>query len=266
MANKTCSPHKRLNIKGVTIFSVLILVLSVVCIFVYDLLITLPYFQTKNIQITGHQFLSKTTILEWVDLTPTENILAINLKKINHRLIQNPWIAQATIQRTFPNELSIQIVEKKALAVLLFDRPLIIDTSGFVIKEQTESDPMNLPIVTGMTHADLSQTDESLSQKMIAIVRVLAEKKQTVGFPENMKISQLHVDIDFGITIWIGDPEFKILLGSENYQEKFHRLRKLLAFFRYRKAYQRIEYIDMNNPDRITVRPYSEKNSDGKEV
>ncbi|KPA15579.1 cell division protein FtsQ [Candidatus Magnetomorum sp. HK-1] len=257
---------KPFKFKGPVVFTVLMVAVSLMCIFVYDLLITLPYFQTKDIQVTGQNFLSKNNILECANLTLTENILGINLNKIHKLLIQNPWVISASIRRKFPNELFIKIVEKQALAILMIDRPLIVDTKGYIIKEQTESDPQKLPIVTGMTYADLSPSDEPLSQKMSSILHVLTEKKQMIAFPKNMDIFQLHVDMDFGITIWIGDPGIEILLGSENYRKKFHRLRKLLAFFRYRKAYQRIEYIDMNNLDRITVRPYSEKNSDGKEV
>jgi len=269
MVNRKNQHKKCLNMKGITIFVAMLTGLSILCIFLYDVLIALPYFKTKDIQISGQQLLSKNDILAWVQLSPQENIVAVRTNNIKKRLIHHPWISQATISRTFPNRLSIEIVEKQPLAIVLFDRPLIIDTNGYVIKEKDKSDFSaidNLPIITGMAHADLSQPGDPLSKKMIAIVRVLAKKKQTIGFSKNIKISQLHVDIDFGITIWIGDSEYKIFLGLDNYQKKFQRLSKLLTFFRYRKAYQRIEFIDMNNLDRIVVRPYSDKNSDGKEV
>jgi len=261
------NPHKkRFNIKGLTIFFALVSTLSVIYIFIYDQLMAIPYFHAKEILITGQRILTKTDILDWTQLTAEENLLAVNAKNIQKRLNHHPWIEQVNVHREFPDTLSIEIVEKKPLAIVLFDQSIIIDINGYVIKEQKESDPTDLPIITGIAHSDLSQPGRPLSKKMIAIVHVLAEKKQTIGFPQNIKISQLHVDIDFGITIWLGDPEFKILFGLDNYKEKFQQLRKLLTFFRYRKAYQRIEYIDMNNLDRIVVRPYSEKNSDGKEV
>ena len=257
---------KSLKLKGPLVFISLLILLSIISIFVYDLLISLSYFKTKDINISGQKFLSKTQILECAHLTSTENIIGVNLKNVQKLLLKNPWISTASVKRKFPNELFIKIVEKKALAVLVIKKRLIIDTKGYVIKEQTKADPQKLPVITGLKFADLSKPDEPISQKMALILKVLAEKKQLVAFPKNMDIFQLNVDMDFGITIWIGEPGIEILLGSKNYRKKFLRLRKLLAFFRYRKAYQRIEYIDMNNLDRITVRPYSEKNSDGKEV
>jgi len=259
---------KRVCLKGPFLFTILLIVLSALCIFVYDCLIAMPYFETKDIQISGNQYLTKTQILECANLKPSENIIDINPVKIHQQLLQAPWIASARVYREFPNALNIEIKEKKPLAILLFQEPLIIDTQGRVIKKQSPSDPKDLPVVTGVSYTDLSQYNEPLSQKMILIIRVLTEKKQTLGLPQNMDISHVHIDTHFGITVWLNktDGELEILLGVDNFKKKFYRLRKILTYFQYQKKHQQIEYIDINNLDRIIVRPLEINNSDGKEV
>jgi cell division protein FtsQ len=257
--------------KGPFLFTMILIVLSVVCIFVYDCLIAMPYLETKDIQISGNAYLTKTQILECTNLTPSENIIDINTGIIYQRLLQNPWIASAQVYRKLPNALTIEIKEKMPLAILLFQEPLIIDTQGRVIKIQAPTDPKDLPVVTGVSYADLSQYNEPLSQKMILIIRVLTEKKQTLGLPKNMDINHVHIDTHFGITVWLNktdgeDNEIEILLGLDNFKEKFYRLRKILTYLQYQNRHQQIEYIDINNLDRIIVRPLEINNSDGKEV
>jgi len=267
-SKRTNIRKKRIPLKGSFLFTILILIISIVCIFVYDCLIAMPYFQTQDIQVSGNAFLSKKNILEHAHLTHSENMIDLNMSSIHKRLIRNPWIASASIDRKFPNELTINIQEKQALATLLFEKPLIIDTQGYVIKNHEPSDPKNLPVVTGVSYADLSLYDAPLSQKMILILRVLTEKKQILGFPQKMDINHVHIDTHFGITVWLNqsDKEMEILLGDDNFQKKFYRLRKILTYFQYQKKYQQIDYIDLNNLDRIIVRPLVINNSDGKEV
>jgi cell division protein FtsQ len=268
MTNRTNTQKKVISLKGPFLFTILLISISIACIFVYDCLIAMPYFQTRDIQIRGNTFLSKQHILEYADLTISENMIDLNMSNIYQRLTRNPWIASAHIHRKYPNELTIEIKEKQPLATLLFEKPLIIDTQGQVIKNQEPSDPENLPVVTGVSYADLSLHDEPLSQKMILIIRVLTEKKQIVGFPQKWDIGHVHIDTHFGITVWLNqsDKEMEILLGADNFQEKLYRLRKLLTYFQYQKKYQHIDYIDLNNLDRIIVRPLEINHSDGKEV
>jgi len=262
------SRKKTISWKGPLCFTILLSVLSFLCIFVHDCLTTIPYFQTNDIQIKGNELLTKQQIMDCATISNSENIVHLNISKIKKQLFQNPWISSVDIHRKFPNKLTIHVKEKKPLAILLFQEPLIIDTRGRVIKKQMPSDPKNLPVVTGMSYAELSQNDEPLSQKMILIIRVLTEKKQTLGLSQNMIVSHVHIDTHFGITVWLNQSEceMEILLGADDFQKKFYRLRKILTFFQYQKNHQQIEYIDINNLDRIIVRPLEINNSDGKEV
>jgi cell division protein FtsQ len=263
------SRKKTIRLKGPFLFTAMLIVLSFCCVFAYDCLIAMPYFQTRDIQVSGNQFLTKKQILECANLTESENIVHLNLRKRHQRLIQNPWISSASIHRKFPNIITIEVAEKKPLANILLQDPLIIDARGYVIKKQAPSDPNNLPVVTGISYADLSQYDEPLSQKMRLIIRVLTEKKQTLGLLKNMNIGHVHIDTHFGITVWLNNhdgSEIEILLGTENFKNKFNRLTDIFTFFQNQKKKQQIEYIDITHLDRIILRPLEINNSDSKEV
>jgi cell division protein FtsQ len=268
MTYNSYARKKTVSLKGPFLFTLLLLVLSVLCIFVYDCLIAMPYFETKDIQVSGNESLTKKQILECIHYKTPENLININPRRIHQQLTQNPWIESANIHRELPHMLKIEIKEKKPLATLLFHEPLIIDKQGRVIKKQAPSETNKLPVVTGMSYTDLSLYNEPLSQKMILIIRVLTEKKQTLGLPQNMDINHVHIDTHFGITVWLNqsDVEMEILLGTDNFRKKLYRLRKILTFFQYQNKQQQIEYIDLNNLDRIIVRPLVINNSDGKEV
>ncbi|ETR72545.1 MAG: hypothetical protein OMM_07448 [Candidatus Magnetoglobus multicellularis str. Araruama] len=133
---KAYDRKKSIHFKGTLIFTIIISVLSILCIFVYDCLTAMPYFQTQDIQIRGHNYLSKAQILECGGLMPGDNIIDLNISQINKRLVQNPWIASASTYRQFPNALHIEITEKKPLAILMIAPPVIIDTYGRVIKNR----------------------------------------------------------------------------------------------------------------------------------
>ncbi|PIT87866.1 MAG: hypothetical protein COU31_00855 [Candidatus Magasanikbacteria bacterium CG10_big_fil_rev_8_21_14_0_10_40_10] len=107
------------------------------------LLLFLPFFKIKNIQITGLENIKKPEIenflknnlLKLNSFWPYGNFFLINPNKIKTKLLAEYPISEAVIEKKFPNGLTIQIKEK--FSSLIYDNGqnyYLLDDSGTVIK------------------------------------------------------------------------------------------------------------------------------------
>src|ERR1700760_3660358 len=74
-------------------------------------------FRITTVAINGRKQLSQDEVLAIGGVTGRSSLLFLDAAAVRDRLKANPWIAEATVQKFFPNQLQIDIVERKAFAL-----------------------------------------------------------------------------------------------------------------------------------------------------
>jgi cell division protein FtsQ len=246
----------RLTIKMLLTVLVLMAV-SGVFIFIYDFFVQTTHFQARRIVITGQMRLTRQQVLNIAGIGPQVNILSVNLTTMRKRLLAEPWIKDAIIKRKIPSELSIHIREEIPLAVLALQNKqrYLINTSGQVFKRQKKSDAIDLPLVTGLTAADLpvphvKRTDSF--QAVMTLFRLGEKKNSPLPLKEIKKIS---LDREIGITVFTEKKNRTIKLGFGHYPKKIDVLGQLMARLRKIKRFSDVNVIDLFDTDRIVITP-----------
>ena len=189
-----------------------------------------------------------------------ENIFSFSLKEICRKISENPWIESAEIKRKFPNTVIIEVLERTPLALLHLDGFYLLDKEGYAFKKiEWGKDKVDLPIISGIgiRHA-LSPIDKEKNfenkpllfvKKALSFLNLLKEKKVFASYD----ISEIHIDPDFGLSLYCMKNAAQFKFGFYYYKEKLNILKKVLKDLEKRKI--RYNVIDMcGYPKKVFVK------------
>jgi cell division protein FtsQ len=212
------------------------------------------YFRAKTISVSGCSRLSQQAVLSQAQLSPGDNLLAVNLQLVRKRLLAHPWIAAARVSREIPETIHINIEEHACMAVVDLGRKFLLNRSGKIFKEYEPEDPCKLPVVTGITYSDLSLGVDARSRAMthvLDVLRISRAKGSTIPYKE---IRQVHWDPEMGIHLIVWNKKRTLKLGIGSFEAKYSRLEQLLPRLKRNPNWRNFSILDLNNPDRIVMR------------
>lgn len=107
-------------------------------------------FRITAVAINGRKQLTQDEVLAIGGVTGRSSLLFLDAAAVRDKLKANPWIADATVQKFFPNQLQIDIVERKAFALWQQDGRLsVIADDGSVLEPYVSRRFLTLPLVVG---------------------------------------------------------------------------------------------------------------------
>ena len=104
----------------------------------------------REVIVQGRSKTKKSALLQALQVSEGDNILAINMTKMRDRINKLPWVKSARVERHFPNKISLTLVERTPMARWQTNRTLkLIDIHGDVIPRVDLARFSNLPIIIG---------------------------------------------------------------------------------------------------------------------
>ncbi len=145
-----------------TKFKVFIGILIFASIMVF--ILSSDIFLLKNIYVTGNKTIPKDDIINLSGLQYGQSLFKMNKKKVYKNLFNNPKVKAIRIKRILPSSLSIDIIERVAVAAIPYlGSYLNIDEEALIIEVVSLSQETNIPILEG-----LSFDDFKIGEKFIA--------------------------------------------------------------------------------------------------
>jgi cell division protein FtsQ len=194
-------------------------------------------FRISEIALSGEHEVDRDEIAILAGITDRSSLLFLDATRTRARLLANPWIADATVLKLYPDRLRIEIKERQPFALWQRDgRVALIATDGTVLERTVPPRFNTLPLVVGRGAEQNAQNFLGLLARYPAIAQMtdaavlIAERRWN-----------LHLKA--GLEILLPESE------SEN------ALRMLIDLDRRDKLLSRdIVTIDLRLPDRVTVR------------
>jgi cell division protein FtsQ len=107
-------------------------------------------FRITAVAINGRKQLSQDEVLAIGGVTGRSSLLFLDAAAVRDRLRADPWIADATILKFYPNQLQIDIVERSAFALWQSNGRLsVIAEDGAVLEPYVSRRFFTLPLVVG---------------------------------------------------------------------------------------------------------------------
>lgn len=185
-----------------------------------------PYFQVRKIKVEGCFRHTPSQILYMAGIKPRINLLSLDLKNICQCMENSPWIERAKIKRIFPDQLEINIIERKAVALINLKQLYLVDKKGTIFKKAEKEDGLAFPILTGITWENL-MNHQHIYTPLITQALTLMDLFEEEGITLST-ISEIHLDVSFGLTVFTAHHATQIEMGSPPFQEKCKRLCAIL--------------------------------------
>lgn len=107
-------------------------------------------FDIKAVSISGLKELSQTQVLDLAGIGPKNSLAFLSVRDVRARLMQSPFIQDASVRKLFPSQLELKITEREPFALWQKDgKIVVIARDGTVLDPADPEQFGNLPFVVG---------------------------------------------------------------------------------------------------------------------
>ena len=225
-----------------------IVALSFSFIYVYNCLLSAPYFEIKEISVRGLKELTEKDILTLAQIKPAQNLFAVNTGAVTRRVITNPWVKNIYVGRELPNRLVLEVQERTPLALLKQTGDFyLVDSDGSVFKKLSKNDEVDLPILTGF-----NEEDNTKSKPFLDAINLLKTVSNSRQYAYLGAISEIHIDEIYGLSV-LTETGLYLKLGMDGFENKLKQLKLVMADLEKRGIKKGSLCVDLCDESKITV-------------
>ncbi len=108
------------------------------------------YFAIDKVQVENLHRLQEDEVVGLSDIRIGGNIFDLDLEAIGRKIAENPWVAEAEVQRVFPREVVITVREREPKAIINLGYLYYVDGEGEIFKVLNGDDRLDYPVLTGI--------------------------------------------------------------------------------------------------------------------
>lgn len=242
--NSTVSGNRKMIVFGV-ILLVLIPVLAAGGYLIYRYLSATDFFQLTSVSIEGDERASKKDIMALSGVHIQTSLLALNLDMVKTGVESHDWVESATVDRRWPNRLSITIKERVPVAItVLSDTLYYLDRHGVVFAMVLPSDDLDYPVISGLTRSNWPDVLKGSSLRRV--LRFIHYAGRGNVFLPGQNISEINLTVDGDMILFLVNRPFPIYLGQGKVRTEYHRLARVLRSLYNTKEFAKTIHIDMH--------------------
>ena len=212
-------------------------------------------FGINTVTVAGNSRLTQGDLVGLGGIEMGKNLFSFDTRAAEEGMVKNPWVESAKVTRELPNALKVEIVERKAVALaVLGERLYLVTKEGEPFKEVKPEDPTDLPIVTGITAAELGRDRGGALERMRTAVGVL-EKYQALKLARVYPPEEIHLEPSGHAMLTVGKQGVTLALGLPPYARKLAMAAEVMDELRAKARTPGIVFLDNEaHPERVVVR------------
>lgn len=215
---------------------------------------TSPRFAVTEVDVVGNERRSVEAITSESGVAVGANVFSLDLDAARARILDDPWIAEATLARRLPGTILVQVTERKAAALVALGDTYLATASGEPFKRIEPGDPTELPVITGMRPESLAEDREGTMRTIRRAVDLAAEYEHGT-LARRAPLEEVHVEPDGSFTVVVGRNAVQLVLGGPPFRRKLDQAARVVAELDRRGA--KADAIMLDNearPERVVVR------------
>ena len=223
----------------------------------FSLVLNASVLQVSRVTVRGTVRLSAGEVQQLVHGLYGTNIITADLAKYRQRILDSPWVAEASLRRVLPSTIEITVVERRPFGISRLGNQLfLIDREGTAIDEYgPQYSSFDLPIIDGLVQAPRNgrpSIDRARAQLAARVIDAVAPNAKLAS-----RLSQIDVaDVHNAMVLLDDDPAW-LYLGEDQFRERLQSYIEVASALRDQVA--EIDYVDLRYGERVYV-----KQRDGK--
>ncbi|MFH1059723.1 MAG: FtsQ-type POTRA domain-containing protein [Pseudomonadota bacterium] len=211
-------------------------------------------FAVREAEVLGTDNLSRLEILRAAGIGADTSLLSLPVAKVKARIQAVPWVESAALERDWPHGVRITVRERRpALLALVEGELYYLDAACKPFTPVRADETLDLPVISGLSKADLLQPDDEmrgLMQDARDLLAALPGAAPGLGGG----LSAVHLDRVWGLSLVFSDLTPTVRLGLEDHLERLAVLGPVLQDLQRRGELERALIIDLGAPRRAVVR------------
>jgi cell division protein FtsQ len=212
-------------------------------------LLTAPRFAVTAVDVSGTSRVSADRVRAAAAIEPGTNVWRLDPAAITARVESVPEIRRAEVIRNLPNRISILVEERRPFTLVHAGRLHWLDEEGRVLDEAREATAPAVPVVSGLSDAELftMRTDPSpRARDAVALIRVLLRTRSALV----SEISEIDVSRNDGPVLYTVDG-VEVRLGTDEWEERLARLERILG--QVGREGETVHAIDLRFRDQVVL-------------
>ncbi len=214
-----------------------------------------PRFALRQTVVEGTHRISEATLLERAGVRLGQNIFSIDTQRLEQRLIVDPWIRTVKVERRLPALLRFEVEEREAGAIAVVgDRMLLLTKTGEPFKDVQPGDPIDLPMVTGLSGQGIGQKGSWERARIATALEVIRHYERT-SLSRIHPAQEVHLNPGGETVLVVGRTGISLYLGSGPWGRKLAMAERVLDRLRRRNQVPSMVFLDnRTHPERVVVR------------
>lgn len=195
--------------------------------FGHRFLTTSSLFAIEEITISGVSRIPERDVIAHLGIAKGDNLFLIDTDAAARRIEALPWIESADVRLRFPQGLAVEVLERRPRALVDLGYLYLTDAGGTIFKRAMPSDPLDLPVITGLPRDEWNHAEEAARQRLVSVLEALEiiEKHPMI---KRFPVQQLHVDDVGDLTLVLGERAMTVKLGQGDLLRKMERLARVV--------------------------------------
>jgi len=218
----------------------------------YRAILRLSYFRVAEVNVEGNLQVASEDIVALLGLIPGSSILDLDLRVLAQRVLENPWIKEASVRRRLPLSLTIQVVERMPEAVFIADQRYLLSADGVILSELGPDELPTLPTLRAAAPRRVRIGERILSSEMVQGLSVWRQF-QLANALQGERAHEIAMLGDGSYTVNLGQQMPMIRLRAQDLEAQLRRLG--LALVAHGQSLDQLEDVDLRFRDRVVFKP-----------
>nr|WP_281172334.1 cell division protein FtsQ/DivIB [Halonatronum saccharophilum] len=205
------------------------------------------YFEIEHIKVVGNNLLKKDYLINSFDIKG-ENLLRVNSKNLANEILELPEVRGASISRSVPNKLVIEINERRPIGMVGGKAPYqIIDKDGWILATSNNLSLSKFPLFMGVDRSQDGKRVE-LEDDFKLVVDYLSQLPDWILD----EVYQVEVFANSGIELFLRD-NIRVKLGLD-FSAKSKSDIFIAVYSDIKSKRVDVDYIDLRYENNIIVK------------
>jgi cell division protein FtsQ len=211
-------------------------------------------FAVATVQVAGNERRSVDAIFAESTIALGSNVFSVDLDAARAAILADPWISDAVLSRRLPRTIFVQVTERRAAALVALGETLLATADGEPFKKLEPGDPVDLPLITGLTPEIVVDDREEAMRTIRRGIDLAAEYEQG-SLARRAPLEEVHLDPGGTCTLVVGRPAMEIVLGGPPFRRKLDEAARVVSELDKRRAQAAAIMLDNDvRPERVVAR------------
>jgi cell division protein FtsQ len=218
----------------------------------------------QHIVVDGARFLPVQQIFTLAAVPPASELYAIDLYAVRSRLLTQPFVKSAVLNRQYPGTLHVELVERVPIAAVNAGQLWYVDEEGTILPYLQAPVRLDLPVISGCGSLQALHPGERAGNQLLSEAIVLLQTAQAIDSSMYHFLSEVNMNDGKDIILYSTDVGVPIIFGRGDAAKKLVRLQAFWGEFVKTNNAARLRYVDLRFDDQVVVKWLNDDQQSGK--